>query len=88
MADDGSASVTVFIVIFSNVLDISWPSHLMKVENLRSLLNSLRNMIASDEGYCWNECVLDTTFVMFVRDLRQVVGFLRVLRFPPPIKWH
>jgi hypothetical protein len=23
---------------------------------------------------------------MFVSDLRQVVGFLRVLKFPPPIK--
>jgi hypothetical protein len=35
MADDGAASVTVFIVIFSNLLDISWPSYLMKVENLQ-----------------------------------------------------
>ena len=24
--------------------------------------------------------------IKFVRDLRQVFGFLRVLRFPPPIK--
>jgi hypothetical protein len=32
--------------------------------------------------------VLDTTLceIRFVSDLRQVDGFLRVLRFPPPIK--
>ena len=31
--------------------------------------------------------VLDTTLCdKFVSDLRQVGGFLRVLRFPPPIK--
>jgi len=32
-------------------------------------------------------CVLDTTLLIkFVSDLWQVDGFLRVLRFPPPIK--
>ena len=32
-------------------------------------------------------CVLDTTLILkFVSDLRLVCGFLRVLRFPPPIK--
>jgi hypothetical protein len=33
-------------------------------------------------------CVHDTTLChkKFVSDLRQVGGFLRVLRFPPPIK--
>ena len=30
--------------------------------------------------------VLDTTYFLFIIDLRQVDGFLRVLRFPPTIK--
>jgi hypothetical protein len=31
-------------------------------------------------------CFLQTLVIKFVSDLRQVGGFLRVLRFPPPIK--
>ena len=34
------------------------------------------------EVYSIQHCV-----IKFVNDLRQVGGFLRVLRFPPPIKW-
>ena len=36
--------------------------------------------------YCMH-FLLNTTFVIkFVSDLRQVGGFLRAFRFPPPIK--
>ena len=36
-------------------------------------------------SYILNQCVL-ICLVMQILDLRQVGGFLRVLRFPPPIK--
>ena len=38
------------------------------------------------EGYYRNESFRLTAVIKFVSDLRQVGGFLRVLRFPPPIK--
>ena len=38
--------------------------------------------------YAHDEAFLIQHYVIkFVSDLRQVVGFLRVLHFPPPIKW-
>ena len=42
----------------------------------------------SDKFYLWLRGVLDTTLydIKFISDLRQVRGFLWVLRFPPTIK--
>jgi hypothetical protein len=59
-------------------------------------------MVVGFMTYLWNQCLSPITFkfesrsgevysiqhyvVKFVSDLRQVGEFLRVLRFPPPIK--
>jgi hypothetical protein len=46
-------------------------------------LNHIRSEIESSTG---DVCAIKQYVIKFASDLRQVGGFLRVLRFPPPIK--
>ena len=46
-------------------------------------LNNIRSEIESSTG---DVCAIKQYVIKFASDLRQVGGFLRVLRFPPPIK--
>ena len=44
----------------------------------------ITNVVSSNPFMAW--CTRYSYVIKFVSDLRQVGGFLRVLRFPPPIK--
>jgi hypothetical protein len=79
--------VMVFNVIFNNISAISWQSVLLVEETRVPGENQwpsplkLRVWILLGQVY-----VIQHYVIKFVSDLRQVGGFLRILRFPPPIK--
>jgi hypothetical protein len=54
---------------------------LLPMQSLPITTNVVSSNPVHDEVYSIQLCV-----IKFVSDLRQVCGFLRVLRFPPPIK--
>jgi hypothetical protein len=55
--------------------------------NTPNFNNSVSLIDLSPPHLCANPiCLLQHYVMMFISDLRQVGGFLRVLRFPPPIK--
>ena len=57
-------------------LDLKLPMQSVPITNKVVSLNPVHDVVYLIQQYV----------IKFVSDLRQVCGFLRVLRFPPPIK--
>jgi len=59
----------------------SWISSYMCNQSVPTTTNAVSSNTAHGE-----ECLIQHYVIKFVSDLRQVGGFSRVLRLPPPIK--
>ena len=70
--------IVAFVVVIVWWLDLKLPVQSVPI---------ITKVVNSNPDHCEVFLVPDTTLCdKFVRDLRQVSGFLGVLRFPPPIK--
>jgi hypothetical protein len=82
-------SVLLIFLVICVAFMSSWPQKRdrMVVEFTTTCAINAYNYWSCEFEPCSWRGVLDTTYVIkFVSDLRQVGGFCRVLRFPPPIK--
>ena len=68
--------VMVFSATFNNILDLQLPVQSVPITTKVVSSNPAYGVVFSLQLYV----------IKFFSDLRQVGGFLRILRFPPPIK--
>jgi hypothetical protein len=70
--------------LFSGITPVSQQISSISVQSVPIITKVMSSSLVHGDVYSIHNCVI--ILIKFVSDLRQVAGFLLLLRFPPPIK--